>query len=301
MVDHAQADESVLARRLRPEHGRRAGLLHAVLAGAPAADRDCGGRSGLRRGCSPRRNFGAAAFADGRRGRAGRAGLAGQRAQTGRGGCCHGARRGFAFRGGDHGVQRTAGRAGPHLAGTHSVASRWVVQPGSRAAALVRHDSGDRLPSHRVAGRQRHAGAHGAMAGAGLRWLVGRGLGRQRHRWFCAGGRHVRADLQGHAACARAVEGCVDRRAVHRRALHAGQVADRLLPRAQRRGLGLRRGRLTGGGAAVGVLLGPDLPDRRGVHLGLCERLWFKKPGWPHRCARRQRTWRQSRARRQNR
>jgi hypothetical protein len=135
------------------------------------------------------------------------------------------------------------------------------------------------------------------MAGAGLRWLAGRGLGRQRHRWFCAGGRHVRADLQGHAACARAVEGCMDRCAVHGRALHSGQVDDRLLSRAQRRGLGLRRGRLTGGGAAVGVLLGADFPDRRGVHLGLCKRLWFKKPGWPRRCARRQRTWRQSRAR----
>ena len=301
MVDHAQADEPVLARRLRPEHGRRAGLSHAVFAGAADADRDCGRGPGLWRGRGARRGHGAAERADGRRRGAGRAGLAGERRQTRRRRRRHGAGRGAAVRGCHHGVRRTAGRAGPHLARAHTVSQPRLLQPGSRAAALVRHDSGDRLPADGFARCQRHPVAPGTMGGTGLWWLAGCGLGDQRHRGLWAGGRNVRADLQGHAACARAVEGCVDRRTVHRRALHSGQVADRRLSRAQRRGLGLRCGRLARGGAAVGVLLGPDLLDRRGVHLGLCERLWFKKPGWPRRCARRQRTWQQSRARRQNR
>lgn len=40
-------------------------------------------------------------------------------------------------------------------------------------------------------------------------------------------------------------------------------------------------GRLVSGRSAVDVLLGPDLPDRGGIHMGLCQRLRVKKNSAP--------------------
>ncbi len=301
MVGHAQADGPVVGGRLCPEHGRGAGLLHAVFDGALAAHRDFRGRHGVWRGRRARRDRRAIALPDGRGWRGRGAGPAGERAQASRRRGRHRAGRGVAVRGRHVGFRRTAGRAGPHLACTVSLAREWLAEPDPRAPALVRHDPGGGIPAHRVAGGQRRAVAHGALAGAGLWRLVRRGLGDQRPRRLRAGGGHLRPDLQDHAARARGMEGCVDRRAVHGRALHPGEVDHRLLPGAQRRGLGLRRGRLAGGGSPVGVLLGADFPDRRGVHLGFCEHVRFTMPGLPHRCARRQRTSPRSRGRSQSR
>ena len=61
----------------------------------------------------------------------------------------------------------------------------------------------------------------------------------------------------------------VGRRGRHLAAVHRRQDADRPVHRPQRHHLGLRRGGLADRGAAVGVLLGADLPVRRRVHLGL--------------------------------
>ena len=51
------------------------------------------------------------------------------------------------------------------------------------------------------------------------------------------------------------------------------QVPDRPVHRQERAGLGLRRRRLAGGAAGLGLLLGADLPVRRRVHLGLRARV----------------------------
>jgi hypothetical protein len=58
---------------------------------------------------------------------------------------------------------------------------------------------------------------------------------------------------------------------------YPGQVPARAVGRPQRRGLRLWCSGLAGGDLAVGVLLGPDLSGRGGIHLGLRERVWFQK------------------------
>ena len=55
-------------------------------------------------------------------------------------------------------------------------------------------------------------------------------------------------------------------------------LPDRPVHRQERRRLGLRRRRLAGRRVRLGLLLGADLPDRRRVHLGLCNDLRLDAP-----------------------
>src|SRR5687768_16034216 len=63
-------------------------------------------------------------------------------------------------------------------------------------------------------------------------------------------------------------------RTYHGGALYPRQDGHRFLPWPSRRGLGLRRGRLDGGAARVGLLLGPDHVLRRRVHPCLGHASW---------------------------
>ena len=111
--------------------------------------------------------------------------------------------------------------------------------------------------------------AMGQSVRTAVRRLRGAGAVRQHRRRLSRHDARLRADLQVHPARPCRVEGRLDRRARHRAAVHDRQAADRAVHRQEWRRLGLRRGELDRRAAGLGLLLGADLPARRGIHLGL--------------------------------
>ena len=87
--------------------------------------------------------------------------------------------------------------------------------------------------------------------------------------------RGIRDDLQDNAARAHRLEGCLDRRGSDLAAVHGRQVLDRRLHREERHCFRLRCRRISGRGAGLGLLLGPDFFARRGVHVRVRAQIRF--------------------------
>ena len=79
------------------------------------------------------------------------------------------------------------------------------------------------------------------------------------------------------AARAHRLEGCLDRRGSNLAAVHGRQVPDWRLHREERHCLKLRCRGVSGPGAGLGLLLGPDLLARCRVHLGVRAPIRFPK------------------------
>ena len=145
-----------------------------------------------------------------------------------------------------------------------------LVVAAARAPALVRHDPRPRLPAHGLARpRRRDLGAR-QVVGAGCS-AAGRRCCRSS---ICVVGFGLttlvfamiyklmpRVHVQWHDVWLGAV--------VTAAAVHGRQVPDRPVHRQERHRLGVRRRRLAGDRLRLGLLLGADLPARRGVHLGV--------------------------------
>ncbi len=139
------------------------------------------------------------------------------------------------------------------------------VEPGARAAAVLRHDPGHRLPAHGVAGR--HAAAESLIGGGtrnrpagatftGVDWLS---AGRPPDGVFAM----IYKPMPRGPRLARCLGGCGVTTA---RSSRSGAASGSTSAERHHHGFGAAaRSR----SSAVGVLLGADFPVRRRVHLGL--------------------------------
>ena len=256
-------------RRLRAEHGRRAFVLHPVLARAAVVDCHLDSRPGIWRGCRAGPDFRRTARHDGPGGgtRRGRPSCQRQRASPGY--RCHGDWDCDSADRRHIGVRRVAGRPGPHMACACTRAFARSVGLAAQPPAVVWNDSGHCFPAHGVARTGRRDSGFGKVVGWRVRGLGSAGPGRQPVDRFSPHDHGVRDDLQADAAR----EGALARRMAGRRgdlaAFHRGQVHHRCVYRQKRHRVGVRRRRLAGDHPDLGLLLGPDIPDWRRVHLGL--------------------------------
>ena len=251
--------------RQRPAAGRVAGVLHPLRAGADPHSGHHHRRHLLREGGGAAGSDGPGQRAGGRKWGEGGPGNAGGSLQPVGERRRHRDRAHHLLPRRHRGVSRAANRAQRDLAGQAQGQCRHQGDAVS-AAGVVRAGRRGRVRAPRVA-----AGERRALGPQPLHRHR-----RARHRAAVAGGEHgglarrgdpaVRHDLpvpprRGPAAARRVGRGTGDRRPLQHR-----EVPDRPLPRHQRGGFDLWRGRIGGGAADLGVLLVPDRAAGRGVH-----------------------------------